>query len=834
MALNIRVRRRIVAVVCAVLSMCAVVRAQSLDTNFNPGANGIVMALAVQPDGKILVGGMFTRLGGGGTGTTTRNHLGRLNADGSLDVSFDPGANGDVYAFAVQADGKILVGGWFTTLGGGGTGTTTRNCLGRLNADGSLDATFNPGATNAINALALQPDGKIVVGGFFFTLGGGGTGTTARSMIGRLNADGSLDTGFNPGANDSVEALSLQPDGKILVGGMFTRLGGGGMGTTTRNQLGRLNADGSLDTSFDPGVGSIPLRSPSVPAVAVQPDGKILVGGGFTRLGGGGTGTTARNNLGRLNADGSLDADFDPGVSGMVRAFVVQPDGKILVGGVFTRLGGGGTGTTARNNLGRLNADGSLDTNFDPGANYSVWALASQADGGILIGGFFTTLGGGGTGTTTRQRIGRLAPSAPRCQVSPMPTLYYQGDLSSAVPHPLFGLDPGCKTSDYGCALVTVSNMLRSFADPLLATYLPTVLNDRLKLDAVAGYYDVCDLRFAKIPTATDSRVTMVVKPVASADLDGYLEQNFCDGGDRAILRLNQYVDGGQTATSHFVFVIGRDSSGDWTVFDPGWTEPTPQNAGSSLREHLNGFTTNKAGKATFRRFEVADVRLFAANPTPMPGSLSVGALSPVELLVTDPQGRRLGWSESEDIFEIPQGSYFRDFPLGNADGDGVGPGESSGRKTAYIPLPESGNYTVRVVGTALGTYTLEFRTVAADGTAREMRLSGVANVGSSAPFAVAYSALPTSPLEASRITTFEGMSADIDNSLRLGLIDNAGIANSLLRKLRAAQRTSGPARDNILQALKNEVEAQSGTHILGIAAEILLQDIDSLSGQNR
>src|SRR5262249_37190834 len=86
--------------------------------------------------GKILVGGGFTTLGGGGTGTTTRNRIGRLNGDGTLDTSFDPGANFAVLALAVQAGGKILVGGQFTMLGGGGTGTTTRNNIGRLTNTG--------------------------------------------------------------------------------------------------------------------------------------------------------------------------------------------------------------------------------------------------------------------------------------------------------------------------------------------------------------------------------------------------------------------------------------------------------------------------------------------------------------------------------------------------------------------------------------------------------------------------------------------------------------------------------------------------------------------------
>ena len=97
--------------------------------------------------------------------------------DGSLDTSFNPGTNGDVYVVKLQADGKILVAGSFTTLGGGGTGTTSRNSLGRLNSDGSLDTGFNPGANERIQTVALQSDGKILVGGDFTTLGGGGTGS---------------------------------------------------------------------------------------------------------------------------------------------------------------------------------------------------------------------------------------------------------------------------------------------------------------------------------------------------------------------------------------------------------------------------------------------------------------------------------------------------------------------------------------------------------------------------------------------------------------------------------------------------------------------------------
>jgi len=111
------------------------------------------------------------------------------------------------FSLAVQPDGKIVVGGLFTQLGG-----QTRNYLGRLNADGSLDASFNPGANHYVESLAVQADGKIVV------VGSGG-------LLRRLNADGTLDTGFNPEASSSVFSQALQLDGKILLGGTFTSLG---------------------------------------------------------------------------------------------------------------------------------------------------------------------------------------------------------------------------------------------------------------------------------------------------------------------------------------------------------------------------------------------------------------------------------------------------------------------------------------------------------------------------------------------------------------------------------------------------------------------------------
>jgi uncharacterized delta-60 repeat protein len=230
-----------------------------VDASFNPGtgANNDVFALALQPDDKILIAGQFTAFNG-----TNRSRIARLHADGSLDLSFDPGtgANGDIYAVAVQTNGQVLIGGSFTAVNG-----TTLYRVARLNADGSVDPGFNVGVSvnNELRAIAVQPDGRIVIAGRFTSVAG-----EPRSRVARLNADGTLDTSFNPGAgaNDHIRALALQSDGKVVIGGQFTTFN-----NTNRNRVARLNADGSLDLTFDVGTGA----SAELRAVAVQNDGTI-------------------------------------------------------------------------------------------------------------------------------------------------------------------------------------------------------------------------------------------------------------------------------------------------------------------------------------------------------------------------------------------------------------------------------------------------------------------------------------------------------------------------------------------------------------------------------
>ncbi len=371
----------------------------SLDTSFNLAApvGSAVRAVALQLDGKILIAGFFTHYNGVG-----RTNIARLNSDGSLDASFNPGAgtSGDLFIFgglintiAIQADGKILIGGWFTTYAG-----VARNRLARLNPDGSLDTTFDPGAgTNSeVRAFAIQADGKILVGGAFGQFNG-----VARAGMARLNANGSLDTSFDPGAGSDVvgtSAIIFQSDGKILAGGQ---------------NLVRLNPDGSRDTSFTKGVEQTnPDFDPQVNDLVIQPDGKIVIGGRFDRYSG-----VSRNNIARVNTDGTLDLSFNPGAGtsgprypsgGAVRALVIQPDGKVVIGGYFDQYNG-----VSRNHIARLSCDGSLDLTFNSGMGTDRWveALVLQADNRLLLGGLFNHYNGTARNNIARALTDAVAPS---------------------------------------------------------------------------------------------------------------------------------------------------------------------------------------------------------------------------------------------------------------------------------------------------------------------------------------------------------------------------------------------------------------------------------------
>jgi uncharacterized delta-60 repeat protein len=328
-----------------------------------------VTDIVVQPDGKILAAGDF-----GAINSFSRPGIARFNQDGSADTTFNPplptpSSNPNlltIRAIALQPDGKILVGGQFFS-----GSSTQQPTLYRLNPDGSIDNTFNApesaGISRFVLDIAVQPDGKIVTAPGFDNGGSGGSAN-------RYNTDGSRDTTFNAiFGGGSVNRVVLQPDGKLLVVGEFTAVNG-----SPRGRVARLNADGSLDATFNPLGGA----NNTVFDIDLQADGKIVIGGSFLSYNG-----TSRNYLARLNSDGNLDAIFTAQTNNIVRAIRIESNGKIIIGGDFTLAGG-----VSRNRIARLNADGTPDLSFNIGTGIygQVYSLALQPDNKIVVGGNFT------------------------------------------------------------------------------------------------------------------------------------------------------------------------------------------------------------------------------------------------------------------------------------------------------------------------------------------------------------------------------------------------------------------------------------------------------------
>lgn len=338
----------------------------SIDSSFQVGAgfNGPPWCVEVDAQNRILVGGEFSHYNG-----SPRVRLARLNGNGLVDPTFDPGLgpNNSVLGIKVQPDGKLLIVGAFTQYR-----NVPRPGIVRVLPDGSLDPTFQPTVVQAVPpvfALALQTDGSPVIGGSFDWFAG-----AAHPRLARLDSVGALDTTFNPAADHDVYALALQPDGRILVGGLFTSLSG-----MSRSFLGRLESSGAVDNSF------VGLADGEVDAIALQPDGKVLIGGFFQNYAG-----VAASRIARLMPNGQPDPGFQTGAGANGPVWTVAPDGSggILLGGAFTQVDG-----VPRSRLARLRPSGQLDATFSPsaGANGTVLGLTRYGFGMIVIVGAFST-----------------------------------------------------------------------------------------------------------------------------------------------------------------------------------------------------------------------------------------------------------------------------------------------------------------------------------------------------------------------------------------------------------------------------------------------------------
>lgn len=353
-----------------------------IDNSFNIGSgfNNTVKDILIQPDGKILVGGWFTQFSG-----QSQNYLIRLNPDGSKDTSFNIGSGftGNVNTLKLQSDGKILVGGGFSTY----SGQSQNNFIIRLNPNGTKDTSFINGTNfnGAVNNILIQPDGKILVGGYFTLFSG-----QSQNRLIRLNPDGTKDTSFNIGSgfSDEVFRIKQQSDGKILVSGYFTQFSG-----QSQYRLIRLNPDGTKDTTFL--LNPTGFTQNAVYNIEVKPNDEILVAGGIYRYKFVLYQENERSYLIKLNKDGVIDTNtLSLNISGYINTLEFDDFNDLLIGGSANPFVA--PNNNILKNINSLNSN-YLDTNsrynFNSGFTGVVEVIKKTNDG-MIVGGSMNTYNG--------------------------------------------------------------------------------------------------------------------------------------------------------------------------------------------------------------------------------------------------------------------------------------------------------------------------------------------------------------------------------------------------------------------------------------------------------
>jgi uncharacterized delta-60 repeat protein len=346
---------------------------------FGGAINGIVFALGVLDDDSIVAGGSFSLSGGSSVANLTK-----LDAGGTVIASFAPSVSGAVYSVDVDASDNIVFGGDFTSVGG-----SSAVRLARCTPAGSIDAAFAPNINGRVRTICILANGKVAIGGSFSEVNG-----TARNSIALLNSNGSLDSSWNPAPDGIVEDIYEDVDtGLIYVCGWFANIAG-----SARRRAAVLNADGSLYTTFaDPAI-AWPGFTPIAMSIVPQSTGKVLVSGTFTQSGG----YAGTNNLTRLNANGTLDLSWTltaPDTGGT--RILLDDDDKFYVIGSHVNIGGFG-----RTKISRVLSGGGVDAAF---ANVSansgsvIYGAVFQSSGKIVAGGNFTTIAG-----ASRSNIARL------------------------------------------------------------------------------------------------------------------------------------------------------------------------------------------------------------------------------------------------------------------------------------------------------------------------------------------------------------------------------------------------------------------------------------------
>jgi len=326
---------------------------------------GRVLAIAVQADGKVVIGGEFTLVNG-----VRRNNIARLNADGTLDTGWDPDADLDVTHLAVSAD-TVYAAGFFGRIGG-----QPRRLLAALDATTGAALAWDPSPNHVVSALVLT-GGTVYVGGNFTAVGG-----QSRNCLAALDAATGLATAWNPSPSGSgfpcggVRAIAVA-GGVVYVGGAFQNVGG-----QARFHLAALEAATGNATSWNPSPSGAPSSAPNVTQLAVA-GGTVYAGGQFTTIGG-----AARTQLAALDAATGNATAWNPSPSpALLRALVVA-GGTVYAVGTFTSIGG-----AARSFLAALDPATGAATAWNPSPNADVRAIA-VANGSVHVGGEFSSIAG--------------------------------------------------------------------------------------------------------------------------------------------------------------------------------------------------------------------------------------------------------------------------------------------------------------------------------------------------------------------------------------------------------------------------------------------------------
>jgi len=336
---------------------------------------GSVLDVVRQPNGQLLVGGDFNEINGQAAG-----YVARLDANGTPDPAFTTACNGVVNSVALQADGKVLLAGRFGYVAG-----TVRRGLARLLPGGALDGAFAPplqpvdnSSSSQIQQVALQPDGNVLLTGYFNLRPNPAARPQVLARV--LGTTGQPDPGFVPADSTGGFTLRVQPDGRILVGGASRRLAPGAIRPVL---VWRLLPSGALDNSF----ALTPVDATRETVLALDASGRIYVGNKFSAYG-----AVPTSDVARLLPTGAPDASFVASLSGTVyslTALAVQPNGRVLVGADILR-------GNAYYGLARLLPMGAEDVGFLPGGGpgLDVVRLLVQPDGAILTAGTFQQVSG--------------------------------------------------------------------------------------------------------------------------------------------------------------------------------------------------------------------------------------------------------------------------------------------------------------------------------------------------------------------------------------------------------------------------------------------------------